>query len=795
MDKKKTLIQRVWILCIALATLLPTAGQNIRQIKFCDKSYEYGAGHDSLTLFFNLIDGDGNRVRNVSPDALSNYLVVREGESLITSRSSKIEPIVGGQRIPTEYTFSVLIDLSIPNHGKSQIYQALSQLVNSALDGSVYLSFFGNDVTSSKCVTKENLKDFESFFSQQSKNKYLYGSLYAKLLEFSTESNELENDIKESSDYKRNSEIAQRALLNKDKNILFVFTEGNKNPTFEESIGFMEVNDYQQNISHIVPTVYAFYYTEEGNNAEIENILMALCNPHIEARKGDYKPANDMNQVLIDFQEVVNDRMYDFAFIYQVNSSKVFSGATQFVAEWKGDIIGEGTFSIGSAERPWPERDISTTDSVYKFIIAFLIALFAIVFFIAIMKIVIPFIRSKRFESKYYIKYIPEPNVSVRICHYCRQPIEEGDLIVNRCMHTTHIHCWKENGYKCAEYGQNCKDGIQECIDWKELITRRTFRECQQMIAGIIAGFISWILFEIVGRGCFGDFSNDIVNACYSSIEGLPNLSVECTGKTSAFLTIGLLLGFFLSLIFRYNDEYRKQNMKVVFKILGLSLLTGLIGLFAFGLGAVILCLLLSAMSTSYIPWYCSFPAYVLFSLGVSMALTIKSTIPLKSAILGGGCSAVIGFVVLYLSSLTSNTWPWMSMLLDFIIYGGGLGASLITVRMLAEHYFLIIENGIKAGTKIPIHKWMNSTGGGQIVKIGMTTGCEIQMNWEKSNKVAKEHVKLYIDHERQLPILKPLEKGVIYNARVALPIGRATILSNHDIFEVGDTIFQYIEE
>lgn len=31
-------------------------------------------------------------------------------------------------------------------------------------------------------------------------------------------------------------------------------------------------------------------------------------------------------------------------------------------------------------------------------------------------------------------------------------------------------------------------------------------------------------------------------------------------------------------------------------------------------------------------------------------------------------------------------------MLLDFIIYGGGLGASLVTVRMLAEKYFLVIQ-------------------------------------------------------------------------------------------------------
>ena len=95
--------------------------------------------------------------------------------------------------------------------------------------------------------------------------------------------------------------------------------------------------------------------------------------------------------------------------------------------------------------------------------------------------------------------------------------------------------------------------------------------------------------------------------------------------------------------------------------------------------------------------------------------------------------------------------------LLDFIIYGGGLGASLVTVRMLAEKYFLVIQNGVKSGLKIPIHKWMNATGGGNKVNIGMTIGCEIQMNWEKSNKVAKEHVQLYVDYDKQLPMIKPI--------------------------------------
>ena len=131
-----------------------------------------------------------------------------------------------------------------------------------------------------------------------------------------------------------------------------------------------------------------------------------------------------------------------------------------------------------------------------------------------------------------------------------------------------------------------------------------------------------------------------------------------------------------------------------------------------------------------------------------------------------------------------------MSMLLDFVIYGGGLGASLVTVRMLAEKYFLVIKNGVKAGQRIPIHKWMNASGGGNKVTIGMTERCEIQMTWEKSNKVAKEHIQLYVDHTRSQAMMKPLATNVIFNSRAELPVNKPIALSNNDTFTVGDTIF-----
>ena len=501
-----------------------------------------------------------------------------------------------------------------------------------------------------------------------------------------------------------------------------------------------------------------------------------------------------MVQVLKNFEEVVNDAMYDFSFKYKVDESQNYSRIVKYSGEWNGTDIGNGEFSIGTAERSWPIREEKASDVALKYLYALIITFATIAFFFAIAKILIPYIRSKSFAVKYYKKYVPEANVSRRICHYCKQDIQPGQFVVTKCKHIMHVFCWQQNGYKCAEYGQNCKTGIQSHIEWKELFTLNSLKDCYQAISGIVAGFISWILYELFGRGCFNGLSESIVNLFYSENTEATTLYLDCVNKTSAFLTIGLLLGFFLSLIFRYNDEYKKKDLKVWGKIVGLSLLTGVIGMTAFAIGANLMCLMLTALGTTFIPWYCSLPAYLLFSISVSLALTIKSTIPVKSALLGGLCSALIGFIVLYCSSRANNTSGWMNMLLDFIIYGGGLGASLVTVRMLAEKYFLVIQNGVRAGQRIPIHKWMNATGGGNKVSIGMTGECEIQMNWEKSNKVAKEHVQLFIDYDKQLPMLKPLATGVIFNTRAELPVGRPSVLSNGDNFKIGDTIFLYQE-
>jgi hypothetical protein len=791
MDKKKKISK---LKALALATLFALTSaayaQDVKEIQFCDKKYL--PDNDSITLFLKVLNSH-NQSADVDTTILKQRLTITEDGTPIPREKYEICPLTSGQRIPANYTFSVLVDLSIPENGKGQIYDALKNLVESAHDSCVYLSFFGDKVGQSLLATKQNYPDLKEQFLFTANEKCFYSALYAKIAEFNWLNSPLEDIIDTEDNYTKIDAISVKAKENIDKNILFVFTEGNTLPKIEQ-ISYHEVTEYQNDASRVVPKIYALFY-DAGNGIDdmVELTLRGVTNPNIADRQGAFMPSNDIHSIIENFEQAVKNEMYDFAFTYQVPEDKTYKGKVQYEALWDEESYGFGAFSIGTEEQVWPKREQKANDWIVKYLIALLITLLTILFFIIVTKVIIPGIKSLTFSLKHYKKYKPEANVQKRVCHYCRREIMPGDPVVTKCKHIMHLECWKENGYKCSEYGQNCKEGIQEHVHWRDVFSLSSLRDCYQTIAGILAGLVSWIIYNLLGDGAFGGLSRAIVNTFYNKDELLNGLTTECTAKVSSFLTIGLLLAFFLSLIFRYFDGVRKKDWKSLLKTFGWSLVSGLIGMAAFAVGAIILCLLLSPEDT-YIHWAYSIPAYLLFSVCASLSLTIKSTIPAKSALIGGLISAVIGFIVLYFSNITSARRGWTNMLLDFVIYGGGLGASLVTVRMLAEKYYLVIKNGVKEGQRIPIHKWMNATGGGNKVTIGMTERCEIQMTWEKSNKVAKEHVQLYVDHTRSQAMLKPMATKVIYNSRAELPVNKPVGLSNNDTFTVGDTIFQYVE-
>lgn len=773
MDKKKTLTSILLSVGLSVTITSAASDRQLNKVEFCGSSY----GEDSITLFLNAFDQTGKRIENVSLSDLENQLTIKEDGNEIELGRGNFDRVGEGQRIPSNYTISVLVDLTIPERDKMGIYQAVSRLVDMSEDGSIYLSFFGDDVTSTELVTSSNINQKRSDFSRTASRKYFFSAIYSKLVEFSPQKGKQEDYIKAISGYMRQGEIARRAGANPGTNLLFVFTEGSQDPAVESDINYLEVKNYLEEAdADVLPSIYGLYNTASGEVEDIVDLLSVICKP----TNGNYMPAEDMDEALHMFQEVIDNKAYSVKYVYCATEDKQYMGSVHYTAFLGRKEVSSSTFSIGSAENPWPNKEGA------NYLLGVLIAFLVFAFFFVIMKIVIPFCRSKAFERKYYRQYVPRVNVTKRVCRYCRQEIMPGALVVERCEHTTHVSCWKQYGYKCAEYGQKCKVGIQPHVDMKSVFSARTFKDSIQTISGVAMGLVSWIIYELSGRGSmFNSLSDGMVQFCLSP-EQYEMLSRVCIEKTSAFLSIGCLLGFLLSLAFRWNEEYRAKDVLTVLRILGMSLLSCIIGMVAFAVGAYLMCLLVSL--TGSVAWYVSLPAYLLFSVCFTLSLTIQSTIPFKSAMIGGGIAAVIGFVVLYCSTFAGRN----NMLLNFVIFGGGLGAALVTVRMVAEKYFLVIQGTNK---RIAIHKWMNAMGGGNKIKIGMTRECEIQMTWDKSNKVAKEHAQLYLDPERRLPVLKPLDMGVLLNSRVDLPVNKEVILADGDTFKLGDTVFLYTEK
>ena len=796
MDKKKKISGiKALIINLLIVLAFPAIAQDINEIRFGDKQYKDSIGSDSITLFLKVLDPSNKRCNDVYTSDLRNHFDLMENEDTVPKDKWTVKVLTEGQRIPSDFTISVLIDLSIPQSGKTDIYEAVQTLVESAHDSCVYLSFFGDRVSNSRLVTKQNYKEFSDHFRESAQSKFFYSALYAKLTEFNFGNTEYDDLIKAQNGYEKEKEIFLRAQKTRDRNLLFIFTEGNEVPQYED-LNFIKITDYQTN-AEIRPKVYAFFYDAgNGIDEDMERTLKGITSPRdinhnpILNLQGEYMSSDNIKTVLQQFEQVIRNEMYDFALTYQVPQDRSYSGKVKYSALWDGETKGTETFSIGTPENPWPIRHATAGNSALKYLMALLVAFLTILLFIAVMKVIIPFIKSMAFSAKHYQKFKPMENVRTMICPMCRCEIMPGEKVVTKCRHIMHVRCWKANDYKCVEYGQNCKDGIQDHIQWGSLFSKETLRDCFLTIMGICASLVGWIVYEVTGRGFFNGLATAFAKAFINTDGQSVGIVGECITKVSSFLTIGLLLGFFLSFVFRFFDGVKRRSFAWFLEITGLSLLSSVIGMAAFALGGIILCLWVSPTDT-FIPWYCSFPAYLLFSVCTTLSLTIKSTIPFKSALIGGLVSAVIGFIVLYFSSITSKRWEWMNMLLNFVIYGGGLGASLITVRMLAEKYFLVVKNGIRSGLRIPIHKWMNV---GNKVTIGMTQQCEIQMTWEKSNKVAKEHVQLYVNQNRSQAMLKPMA-ATTYNTRIELnSTSKPLPLFNGDTFKIGDTIFQYVE-
>jgi hypothetical protein len=346
-----------------------------------------------------------------------------------------------------------------------------------------------------------------------------------------------------------------------------------------------------------------------------------------------------------------------------------------------------------------------------------------------------------------------------------------------------------ENGCKCADYGEGCKEGKQYFFDFKRPFSKEN-RPYFTPYAwyGMIGGLITWLIYQLLIYFFpypLESFINYLFTKYYSGFDAKHAIYLRAVYilKSTGFLIVGILLGFIAVYTFVNLNRIRQRSysfMWVLFK----SILGAIVGFTAFLLG-VILILSLQVPQTNvgldWIPWIMAGGAW-------GLCLSFRENVVWRHVVIGGMISGFLCFLVL----LLGNWWGCYAVLVGFMLLSALLGVSLVISRRTIHTYFLKYQG--KQSGRIAIHKWMSVAGGSQDVTIGQSKECTICLNWDNHNSLRDVNVRLYVDKKYNVPCLKVMDEHMIYDRSLAKK-NDEFILKHGVVFKIGNTSFQYIEK
>ena len=765
--------------------------------------------NDTITLKFNLLKDKGKfkEKRGSFLNVNKEYHVIAKetiGDSKLEKPPAFIEGSLrklkdgssSGTEIPSDITISLLVDRSgsIDEKEMGQIREAVKAFVENVPAGSLFFSWFHDDISTSIPLTLENFSDAD--LTKGNKNTALYNAVYTKMLEFDKNS-ELPNLAFENG-LKKNPDIAGRNSVN---NYLIILTDGENDvediEKYQNAEGFKVIN--QPDVLNLIEDntnnvkIYALGFGENSdhfNEQELKYFCMASGNPNgyflakpdsiLELLKGRLTDA-----ITPDYElKLLNEEGKEYQGKLRNLSIEINAPASNI-----DKAVGSVQYALGTTVHPQIVGKESFWGNILKGLITGIIFLLVIMI---IIQLIIPSIKNKIFNSKYIIKYKPGENEIRKECPYCGDPLNKGEQVVVKCKHIVHKACWGDYDHVCPEYGQNCDEGKQDYFDISDPFSRKNkIYYLKWVLYGLISGFLTWLFYLMLkDTGILRSLALGTVNMIKpNNIE--PDIVELFTLKISSLLLIGILMGFFLTTFFAYIEEFRRKTYAIFGRILLRGLLGSFAGFISFYLGSVILILLnqyTSDFISDWIPW-------VIFGASIGFVLSIKTTILWKYGVLGGLISVIFGFIVLF---FVVRDFGYSALLIGFMIYGAGLGFSIATVRSSAEQYFLKIVQGKKHEETIPVHKWMSFQGGHNEVYIGVGISCEIQMNWEKDNpEIADRHAKMFLNTNRNIPVIVSLEKDKIttYDTRIEMEPGKEYELFSGNTIKIGNTVFQYLEK
>jgi len=653
---------------------------------------------DTLFLRFRITDKNNKKVK--WPELTKENIEVREDGGNPPNREIILKRITQNADGLTVSTDNIshnsvcwfLVDRSttIAAADLENMKTAILKTIENLPDSCAYISFFDSKVSEKKIITVRNFFEFDSEFRVTKEPKNLYQSIINSFTNFVTDTQKRD---------------AVKYLL--------IFTDGKIDEnSFSDVLELMKYADLIKDIDNSIDNNVQMHAFRYGNFPLADQALISICKQHRSKPElqGGFYPAQNIAGIVDSLRGFMNNLAADYELTLVNNVGKIYNGTNLLlqVVINKEDRMTTGKIQYAIGSKEVVVITGKSSDDTYLAVLLGIIILF-IAFFI--MQVVIPYFIHLRsnFEKKYVKPYElkDEDDVIYEACSYCQEPLEVGDLIVTKCPHKIHWDCWKDNGYKCVEYGQNCKDGVQYHFDKKHPFDlKKSPYYLKWAMSGMIAGFFIWGFFLLSTKlTIFSNLISGLLNSFYPTrlkeeIEGVLQITSVAQNtfqsKITGLLMMGILLGFFLTFLFSYINDYRQKKFKILLSYFLRALIGALVGFLSFLIGSII-CVSLGKYSNVW--WLDAIP-WMLSAGSIALCLSFKTTIKWQDALIGGFISGIVSFFILY----TTSYLPSFGIMFSIMLCSGGLGISIIAQHHQAQKYFLKYKCEKREG-EIAIHK------------------------------------------------------------------------------------------
>jgi hypothetical protein len=760
---------------------------------------------DTMYLDLKILDPKGSKVFYKMLDK-GNIKIMENGSTdpNFVPKVNSVEDIRDKRVISDQISMLFLIDRSgsISPEDLSKQYDLILNILNSDIKAKVYLSFMDNSVTTSKLATKDNLKvEFaEEFTVKEGSQKYLYKAVMAKMEELSSDTATCYPEISHLSD-----------LGDSTQKILFVLTDGKVNNMDGSPIGGAQFYTWKRELramsramrdskKQYIPIYCIFAGDPKDIESESELEMKAFCAtiPAKNARtdlKGKFFKVFSADELQKTLYGSLDSIAADYRLVLVNPGGKIYDGTERVLTITVQDdqhepAVGQLPYAFGNKQVqirvPSKEGGQSNLSII---LLGLCYGLVSIILIYLVLQYLLPWIQYKVFCKRYVVKYNGNKDgstVEQQLCYHCKEPFQNGDIIVTKCEHVVHWECWKENRNRCPEYGaHSCRKGIHYYNQDKLSDHRNAPYFLMWLVYGLLAGLVSWVFMRLLySESLFSSLINALLRLLRPTDNMLGVSSMAFVPKIQSMLLCGILLGFFIILFFGYLIEFRKKDFKVWGQILLRSVVGGVSGFIAFLLGAVVIILLnkpANCFYTDWIPW-------ALFAIAMAFVLSYNTDIKLQNALIGGLISVLVSFVVLFLGTFAKDILSMFS----YMIYAAGLGIAIAVVHHISEKYFLRVSGPVQE-RDIAIYKWMSVSGGFNHVTIGKSIDCILEMNWDDATNIADKQVEIYLENDR--PYCKALEDGTFLSNGQMLQKNQVVLLSPGTEFTIGNTLFTYIEK